>query len=652
MDNFRFPGALRGNNDFAGLLASLASNMQSHVQVQPQPGATTSLQSQWAFPQPQAPAGVPVQWNNQYWQQQPHFNGAGPGLHQAVPQWPPQLPTMAQPSTPDLHGMLVSMLQTCLQQQQQQQQQGGGQQPPPPQQQAIPPAPVGSVLNDEALLVEALKSCKTDRVTPRQAIERLDGVNNHSASAWKDYFLDNLERLHSLSRPRHVLPPAGNASSFNGVASSQDVHSTTGLGERTSSAGHRPNLPLPRRREHPSDDKSQHPQVDSHASEQSSLPRSQGPAHPSVTGLRDIYTSHVSAESSVNAAGTRRTRGEPAAEFHAGTRIPPSSGRQKPQPPLSLIDVSRGVRKFTEAEHIFFIHYLRWRLMKDPMVAKQDLYTELAKEIPHHDAAAWKRHWDSYPQVPDQIYNSSAQRVPPSEIARQPASTARVARPSSFGRSAQHGTSSTDGSEDDSGDEPVSEDDVQRLSEPFLPMTRRRREATRGTNVTEEDVKAMARYMLENSATWESRRKGLERWKDFAAKPENMKRSLPAWVHIEVRRAQEIQHYYKKFAAEQRTASTQAKVPEQPSSSKDASQAGTLQSAVATDLQVKASKTPESSKAGQSEVLMEKGGLEVHNRSVGPEIQIPRKRGADELTLKAESPVHKRSKDEVIVVSD
>ncbi|TBU49417.1 hypothetical protein BD309DRAFT_947631 [Dichomitus squalens] len=63
------------------------------------------------------------------------------------------------------------------------------------------PAPVGSVADDERILISALKEGKAEGLTPRQALDKLHNVNNHTESAWKNYFLDHLDRLYAKAYP-------------------------------------------------------------------------------------------------------------------------------------------------------------------------------------------------------------------------------------------------------------------------------------------------------------------------------------------------------------------------------------------------------------------------------------------------------------------
>ena len=64
--------------------------------------------------------------------------------------------------------------------------------------------------------------------------------------------------------------------------------------------------------------------------------------------------------------------------FHAGTRIPQSQTHVKPTPPAPE---ESGGSRFTDAEKVFFIHYLQWRMHDDPTVTKDELYEELAEAV-------------------------------------------------------------------------------------------------------------------------------------------------------------------------------------------------------------------------------------------------------------------------------
>ncbi|OJT04114.1 hypothetical protein TRAPUB_5159 [Trametes pubescens] len=159
--------------------------LQPQMQMPVQPANMPGVPWQFQWPQ-QAPHQQQQQPPQQQQQQQQWIPGPGPSAG-------PQLQAVPQPSVQTLQNMLASVYQLCVQQQQQLQQQVPHlylsaplppqlppplppQPPPLAQQQSQLSSPVGAMIDDEARLVEALKSCRGKGITPRQALEKLHGV--------------------------------------------------------------------------------------------------------------------------------------------------------------------------------------------------------------------------------------------------------------------------------------------------------------------------------------------------------------------------------------------------------------------------------------------------------------------------------------------
>ncbi|OJT04113.1 hypothetical protein TRAPUB_5158 [Trametes pubescens] len=377
--------------------------------------------------------------------------------------------------------------------------------------------------------------------------------------------------------------------------------------------------------------------------EPAKIPRSQN-RHPSPLPRqpRDSDSSHLPSPLTKTPppapiSGSRRTRGEPVADFHAGTRIPFTEGRMKPSPPLAE-DAGTGGR-FTPADHRFFIHYLRWRLAKDPLVTREVLYDELAEQTPSHDADAWRRHWDNHPQLPDQVVIEAGKR------AAVPRTSQRSDEP------LQHtatGEGSAESAGEDGSDEEREQDEGQnaRPSTKRAPVRRPGKKRGERTLVTDEDLRAMARYMLDQEWSLPGPKR---RWQEFAERPEHGgKRSYEGWYAIarsDVYKPR-IEKYIKAFKVEQGLAS------EPPSND---AQGGEPPAA---DLQLETLPEKTDSKEEQKPTP-----LEVHNYSppspaaaVSSEGSRSRKRTAEEPTPKDESPERKRPKEgtppDVIIVSD
>ncbi|KAL1946887.1 hypothetical protein VTO73DRAFT_14991 [Trametes versicolor] len=611
------------------------------------------------LPQMQMPlqANMPgVQWQAQFWpqhlpqqQQQPQSQQQqwipGPG-----PSAGPQLQPVPQPSVQSLQSMLASVYQLCVQQQQQQQvphlpvylpplpQPPQPPQPPPPAQQQSQAAqlssPVGAVIDDEARLIEALKGSKGKGITPRQALEKLHGVNNHSASDWKDYFLDHHERLCAHVKP----PPLPRLTSVsNGTSSSQAGRSSINTSERSTNVPQRQHPP--KSRSHPTNETFSH-RAEPRLPEPTKVPRSQNRRPSPPPTQADVEDSESPSRSPCPPAktppqapilGSRRTRGEPIAHFHAGTRIPFTESRMKPSPPLEEDAGTNG--RFTPADHRFFIHYLRWRLAKDPLVTRDVLYGELAEQTPSHDADAWKRHWDNHPQLPDQVVIEAGKR------AAAPHSLQRSDKP------LQHdptGEGSVESAGEDNSDEEREQDEGQNTQ-----RTKRapvRRAGKKGLPITEEDLRVMARFMFERGWSVSGPKR---RWIEFAERPENEgKRTYEGWYSITIPRSPHrtaLEKYLEELHQERGLASK----PSNEAQSGDPPVVDLETSSEKTDDKEEQKPTP----------------LEVHKHSPPTPTAIfdlegsrSRKRTAEEPTPKDESPERKRPREgtpsDVIVVSD
>ncbi|KAI0324964.1 hypothetical protein GY45DRAFT_1330991 [Cubamyces sp. BRFM 1775] len=360
--------------------------------------------------------------------------------------------------------------------------------------------PIGSA-SDETTLVSALRRSKTLGITPCQALEDLDGVNNHGAAVWKDYFLDHLERLCALSGLQgstvstsndHPLVPEAN---YRGGGNTEATFQQPQDSEIVA--------PILRR--------SARFKTTSGTMVSLSSTHSQ-----SSQELLPTCTSEVIA---------RRGRGKRVPVVHAGTRIPPQRQISKPQPPSRgelMVGGSFERYKFTDADKIFFIRYLEWRMRDaDPIPTKSKLCDELAEYVPYHSARSWMKHWSKHPQRADEILAGH--------------SRANI----------------LDGSSDDSmTHDSHTDEDGEAEYRPtgggsasgalaVVPVKkgpwRTRKMTMQKQAVTDADLRAMARYRFEMYTSWPASVTRKERWRGFAEQKENAaKRSLLAWMAIEV----------------------------------------------------------------------------------------------------------------------
>ncbi|KAI1795154.1 hypothetical protein LXA43DRAFT_66566 [Ganoderma leucocontextum] len=350
--------------------------------------------------------------------------------------------------------------------------------------------PVGSAPDDERILVNVLRKAQAEGLTPLQGFSTLDKVNNHTTAAWKDYFLLHVARLGPKAYPQAYTKMSASASSASSAGGSRSTSTLGGIEQRT----------------------------------------------------RDESAS----------ANYSSKRGAPIEEYHEGIRIPFLSPGIQPKAPRR--DPRDDSRKFTTEEKIFFIHFLKYRLRRGPVPSKEQLYKELAEQTPHHNADSWKRHWDRACELPNEIYIQARKRV------RSDIQGSLQTQPSRS--NASHLVESS-GEEDDSGDEYEEGDTQPRDSPEYEPPVSRtpsstakkakKRPPVRKYRVTEEDLRAMVEYIVDKHKCddgWEDLTPRL-RWEEFAARPENSKRSLQGWTRIASRRAKDIDAYVQEYEEEQ-----------------------------------------------------------------------------------------------------
>ncbi|KAI0661067.1 hypothetical protein C8Q70DRAFT_762345 [Cubamyces menziesii] len=484
--------------------------------------------------------------------------------------------------------------------------------------QTAPSAPVGSRPDDEELIVDALRRCKTSVLTPRQALDSLDGVNNHSAAAWKDYFLDHMHRLHARSRlPKPETLPTARRSEHRGEQKAPS-HETSPPDPERNDGRSRTTPVLPRKQTAKSSSRKERaPSVPERSS-------SSKPAAATSTSTKKAPQERSRRGPTFFAAlptGVRRRQASPVPMFHAGTRIPQSQTHVKPTPPAPE---ESGGSRFTDAEKVFFIHYLQWRMHDDPTVTKDELYEELAEAIPHHDAGAWKRHWDKHPELPDQIFIEG--RKGAATTTRTQSGSAASDSEDGQG-SEEDGEGESDTSESESESESEGSDRASSPPAPVKAPAKRGRGRPPKHEVTKDDFRALARYKFENRKIWDTFTSENARWRDFARRPENAaKRSLPAWVTIATKRAEELQAYYKE-CLEQRNRQHRA----------NGKSNGHI------DTKSKDPRGRRETDAGAHTSINGNG----HIASPRSTPQIPRKRRAEDQAPEGSPTSHKRSKEDV-----
>ncbi|KAI1795153.1 hypothetical protein LXA43DRAFT_66897 [Ganoderma leucocontextum] len=369
---------------------------------------------------------------------------------------------------------------------------------------------VGYVPDDERVLVNALRNAKAEGLTPLQGFSKLDKIHNHSTAAWKDYFLEHVERLSPKVYPQAYTKISASASSTSSAGGSRST--TTSGGPSASPA------------------LSRHPTSGEAAAS----------GFEQRTRDESISTSY------------RSKRGAPVEEYHEELCIPSLPPGTKPKTPRR--DPRDDSPKFTEEEKIFFIDFLKYRLHRGPVPSKEQLCKELAEQTPHHNASSWKRHWDKACKLPNEIYIQARKRVQSDLQGPLPAPPSRA--------SGSYRVELND-EQDDFGDE-QEEADAEPSDDPEYEPTASRipsSTTTKGTKqrgvrkykITEGDIRAMAQYVVDKRKSddgWEHLAAPV-RWEEFAARPKNRKRQAKAWAQIEYKRAKEIDTYIQEYEEEE-----------------------------------------------------------------------------------------------------
>lgn len=216
--------------------------------------------------------------------------------------------------------------------------------------------------------------------------------------------------------------------------------------------------------------------------------------------------------------------------------------------------------KFTDEDKIFLIHYLRWRVCQGKVPTKAEVFEELEKQAStrthcllrsvltcfqsHHSADAWKRHWQQHAELPDRILAQAHKRYAEEHTQTESSSDEE-----------EYGEEADDGKDDDDEDDDDDDDDgrTEKPGDGHVRAPCRRRHITMGVKVTEDDLRAMAKYKAERLEKWSKFPSKRAAWEEFAARPgvrnmflvlhycflrrplirvQNKKRSLVAWITV------------------------------------------------------------------------------------------------------------------------
>ncbi|KAG6818059.1 hypothetical protein H0H87_009214 [Tephrocybe sp. NHM501043] len=218
-------------------------------------------------------------------------------------------------------------------------------------------APTPVEPGEEKIILQTLVESRNRRETYKDALNSLHGKNGHSASQWKDYYLDNKDRLDEtisvyLNPPKVALQAIKKPSPDMFKVEPSPARSLPS--NRSASVQRHPPQPAAGKRN----------------------------TINSLTAPAPVFGDRLPA---------------PNAEI----RIPDPPSRS-PSPPTIVIPHSRG-NKFTPEDRDFFLKFIAWRLKGDPTLTRNDLCALLAEKAPHHTAQSWASYWSNKHDVPDKI---------------------------------------------------------------------------------------------------------------------------------------------------------------------------------------------------------------------------------------------------------
>ncbi|KAG6841951.1 hypothetical protein C0991_005131 [Blastosporella zonata] len=218
----------------------------------------------------------------------------------------------------------------------------------------IVPPPVEAT--EEKIILQTLVERRSRRETFKDALNSLHGKNGHTASQWKDYYLDHKDRLDEtisvyLNPPKVALQAIKKPSPS---AFKVEPSPPRSLPPKRSTSVQRPPQPA--------------------AGKRSTIN--------SLTAPTPVFGDRLPA---------------PNAEI----RIPNPPSRS-PSPPNIVIPQGRG-NKYTPEDRDFFLKFIAWRLKGDPTLTRNDLCSLLAEKAPHHTAQSWASYWSNKHDVPDKI---------------------------------------------------------------------------------------------------------------------------------------------------------------------------------------------------------------------------------------------------------
>ncbi|KAF5312699.1 hypothetical protein D9619_002873 [Psilocybe cf. subviscida] len=405
--------------------------------------------------------------------------------------------------------------------------------------------PVGAT--DEPLLLTTLLNSRKKNESYKDALNSLHGKSGHSASLWKDYYLDHKDRCDQWitqclqkEKEDRTKAKAGKVAVKRSTSSEADRVRLPSVKKPSPSHFKRESSP------HPSSllrMSISAPSMKRAQQKKTKPSKSQTPPVPLPLPSRRSTINSLTAPEPVFGGNL------PAPNTEIKIPEPPS---RAPSPPTNIVPHKGRGNKYTKEDREYFIKFLGWQLKLNPDLTRQDLCNMLAEDAPHHTAQSWASHWSNNHDVPDKILAAARGEE---EFVYTAASSSRGPDPAR--RRQSYKDISTDEEDEDvrnDDDSSVSDDDSSDISasspEPALPL-RVYTEADMGQKggaFTEADLYITAKWIASHP-NW-NQMSSKQRWEPIGIK--YPQRSDKSWCEYYRRNEKALLDMAKKIKAEQR----------------------------------------------------------------------------------------------------
>ncbi|TRM66400.1 hypothetical protein BD626DRAFT_487678 [Schizophyllum amplum] len=233
--------------------------------------------------------------------------------------------------------------------------------------------------SEEDIIVHTLIQGLNAGVSYKEALNSLHGKRNHSASLWKDYYLDHKHRLDRVIEAR-ITP-------------------------RPSMSAEPPSAPAVMKRQPVKEEPSPEPSSASAKRTQARARHESASSRPSPRQTSSVPPAKKSRRTFNSITGPEAVFDERLPPPHADLKTPEPPSRS-PTPPTLIVAAGRG-NKFTPQDRDFFLKFISWRLKENPTLTRGELCDALAQKAPHHSSQSWASYWSNHHDLPDKILASA-----------------------------------------------------------------------------------------------------------------------------------------------------------------------------------------------------------------------------------------------------